>query len=122
MIRVVMIAIAIMVVSTESHADVCFADAYGVRRQHPGAWPSWTYQMIGWKDRKCWFPATQVDKKYRARGEVVSLSPHKTSVVGSNPAAPTIAPLPRPREWCDIMCQAFRDFQRVQQWDKDRRD
>lgn len=107
---------------TEKAEQVCFADAYGVHRHSPDAWPSWTYNMPGHKGQKCWYPSKrkvhsiEIERiKHRIaaihtpKGRVEQLvvpAPHKGLVAGSSPATATIQIQPQRKtlkDWGAIM-------------------
>jgi hypothetical protein len=37
----------------------CLESADAVRRQYPGAWPSWTLRAAGQEGRRCWYASTR---------------------------------------------------------------
>ena len=70
--------LALLILANASHAETCFADAYGVRRHSPDAWPSWTLRMPGHEGEKCWYP-TAKDKRHvrfeKTTGTDAAISP-----------------------------------------------
>jgi|GEM_PF-4116541 hypothetical protein len=42
------------------HASSCFPSASAVRQNHPGGWPSWTFQTPGHEGTRCWYAATRI--------------------------------------------------------------
>lgn len=91
--KLLLTLVLLMIPNQASSDDVCFADAYGVRRHSPDAWPSWTYQMPGHKGEKCYFPVTK-RHSHMAQPEAQRFLIPK--VLGSNPSVAAI-PLPKPR-------------------------
>ncbi len=43
----------------DGNAFTCFASADSVRRENPGAWPSWSLRAPGREGTKCWYPSTR---------------------------------------------------------------
>jgi hypothetical protein len=52
-------AVAYLAASLEdvSASSQCLSSAEAVRKEYPGAWPSWTTHAADHKGTKCWFPA-----------------------------------------------------------------
>jgi hypothetical protein len=52
-------AVAYLAVSLEdvSASSQCLSSAEAVRKEYPGAWPSWTTHAPDHKGTRCWFPA-----------------------------------------------------------------
>lgn len=42
-----------------THGNLCYADAYGVHKSHPGSWAGWTRHMNGHAGEKCYYPTTK---------------------------------------------------------------
>lgn len=78
----------LMLIASAS-ADVCFADAYGVRRHSPDAWPSWTYRMSGHKGERCYYASTKGNAHRHSR--IAQLASERRTLTagapGSNPGA-----------------------------------
>ena len=56
----VMIGALALWMSAASGRDLtCFESADAVRRQYPGAWPSWTLRAAGQGRTKCWYASTR---------------------------------------------------------------
>jgi len=66
-------AIVLLSASLEDvSASQCLSSAEAVRREYPGAWPSWTMQAANHKGVKCWYPAMR-----EGRARHIEAPPHK---------------------------------------------
>jgi hypothetical protein len=54
-----LIATSAMFGSSQAEAFTCFSSADQVRRENPGAWPSWTLRAPGQEGTKCWYGSTR---------------------------------------------------------------
>jgi hypothetical protein len=52
-------ALALCASSASARGLACVESADAVRRQYPGAWPSWTLRAAGQEGRKCWYASTR---------------------------------------------------------------
>jgi hypothetical protein len=52
-------ALALSISRATAGDFTCFDSADAVRRQHLGAWPSWTLRALGHEGRKCWYASTR---------------------------------------------------------------
>lgn len=93
--KLLLTLVLLVIPNQASSDDVCFADAYGVRRHSPDAWPSWTYQMPGHKGERCYFPTTKEKRHSRIAQKVEHLT--LTQGVGSSNLSAAAIPLPKPR-------------------------
>ena len=50
-----------------THGNLCYADAYGVHKSHPGSWAGWTRHMSGHAGEKCYYPTTKPKHQARLR-------------------------------------------------------
>lgn len=116
------------VLVTCARADVCFADADGVRRHSPGAWPSYTLRMPGHKGGKCWYPTTKERRHVRyqpkpqAESEVMRndrqvRTRHDTRPRPARSLAGAV-PLPPVDPMCSDLCLNVRETLRIKaDWD-----
>src|ERR1700680_3304023 len=51
--------------------STCFPSASAVRKDHPEAWPSWTWRAPGHEGTKCWYAATRATA-HGHRGETAA--------------------------------------------------
>jgi hypothetical protein len=56
-------ALALWALSASARDLTCFESADAVRRQYPGAWPSWTLRAAGQEGRKCWYASTRASAR-----------------------------------------------------------
>ena len=82
-------------------ASSCLSSASAVRREHPGAWPSWTLRGRGHQGVKCWYPTTRTTARnhrhemalkknsVEARKLQSTLGENRRSGSSSNPLAET---------------------------------
>ena len=45
--------------------STCLPSASAVRKNHPGAWPSWTLRASGHEGTRCWYAATRMTSHHR---------------------------------------------------------
>jgi hypothetical protein len=57
-------ALALWASSASARDVTCFDSAEAVRRQSPGAWPSWTWRAVGHEGRKCWYASARASAQY----------------------------------------------------------
>lgn len=69
------LAVLALLPSTPSAGEVatCLESADAVRRQHPGAWPSFTLRAAGQEGTKCWYPSTRASAHDHRRSPVIGL-------------------------------------------------
>jgi hypothetical protein len=58
-IGLVVVGLALWASSASARDLTCLESADAVRRQYPGAWPSWTFRAAGQESRKCWYASTR---------------------------------------------------------------
>ena len=58
-IGLVIVGLALWASSASARDLTCLESADAVRRQYPGAWPSWTFRAAGQESRKCWYASTR---------------------------------------------------------------
>jgi len=58
-IGLVVVGLALWASSASAHDLACLESADAVRRQYPGAWPSWTLRAAGQASRKCGYASTR---------------------------------------------------------------
>jgi len=122
-ISLIILAI-LLIVPTQAQAEksdqgeqVCFADAYGVRRHSPEAWPSWTLRMPGHAGEKCWFASSRGAVKERHSGHATKKvkqeqKPPKIKIADLEPNHTTIHPevqqtLPRPMPYAPVTTNTY---------------
>ena len=83
-VGVVVSALALWMSAASGRDLTCFESADAVRRQYPGAWPSWTLRAAGQGRTKCWYASTRASS--HDHSHLVAVGRNKMD------AAKTVAP------------------------------